>query len=67
MGSQRTVCKRDKNNLVPQLGWDKNNKKKCEKGMTAKFFDTVKHLHTEFLKRRALHKKRWFVSTGQEF
>ena len=45
-------------------------KKRCERGMTAKFPGMEKHLHTEFLKLKKEGrsiKKWWFVSTGREF
>ena len=45
-------------------------KKRCERGMAAKFPDMEKHLHTEFLKLKAEGrniKKWWFVTTGREF
>ena len=45
-------------------------KKRCERGMVAKFPDMEKHLHAEFLKlkkeARSI-KKWWFVTTGREF
>ena len=45
-------------------------KKRCERGMAAKFPDMEKHLHTEFLKLKKEGrsiKKWWFVTTGREF
>ena len=41
-------------------------KKRCERGMAAKFPDMEKHLHTEFLKLKKEGrniKKWWFVTT----
>ena len=45
-------------------------KKRCERGMAAKFPDMEKHLHTEFLKLKKEGrsiKKWWFVTIGREF
>ena len=45
-------------------------KKRCERGMAAKFPDMEKHLHTKFLKlKKEGHsiKKWWFVTTRRKF
>ena len=44
-------------------------KKRCERGMAAKFPDIEKHLHTEFLKleKEGRSIKKWWFVTGREF
>ena len=45
-------------------------KKRCERGMAAKFPDMEKHLHTKFIKLKkegGSIKKWWFLTTGREF